>query len=222
VNFTVAVSNMATSGSASVTLAVNAEIATALDATYTPANLTVPPGETQFVALDATLTGIDTLDVQDAIDDAQAKVAALAGSYAQSAAQVSAILTQAESIVGTHPSRAAALYTSAIRAPLVSVSVTLGEATVTVQRLNEIGEATAPIEDATVLALWPLNLREHGPSGTTNPSGIATLTLGAPSAVHWDFATQAFVAPWADADELVELHVTDPTTCASTRVTFTP
>lgn len=222
INWTVAVSNMATSGNASVTLAVNSAIATALDVTYTPANLTLTPGETQFVALDATLTGIDAVDVQAAITDARSKLAALAVGYADSVAQVDAILDQADAVVVAHPARAAALYTSAVRAPLVSVSVAAGEATVTVQRLNVEGEATAPIEGAHVLALWPLNLREHGPSELTNGSGVATLTLGAPAALHWDFATQAFVAPWADADELVELHVTDPSTCASTRVTFTP
>jgi hypothetical protein len=202
--------------SADVTVTGSDEIAGALAVSYTPQNVTLAAGATQFVTLNATLSGID---VPAAIDDAQAKLALMGVGYADSVAQVTAILTHAQSLEISHPSRAAALYVSAIRAPLVQCTIATGVATVTVHRLGIVGGPTSEaIGGARVLAVWPLNQREHGPSGATNGSGVAELTLGSPSATHWDFATQAFAAPWAGTDARVELQVTDPRTCASTRI----
>lgn len=215
IDWTVAVSNMGTT-SATAEVRIESNLETSLDVSYPTANITLAAGETQFVTINATTTGID---VQAAIDDAQAKLALMAPGYAASVAQVAEILDHAEQVFSDSPSRALAGYIAAVRAPLVSVSIASGVATVTVQRLGIVGAGTSEtITGATVLVTWPLALREHGPSSVTDGSGVAAITLGAPSARHYDFETQSFVGTWGGSSSRIEVQVTDPRTCASTRV----
>lgn len=214
-NWTVAVSNMGTT-TATAEVRTETDLETSLDVAYTPANISLAAGETQFVSLNATTTGID---VAAALADARAKLATLGVGYAASVAQVTAILDHADAVRVAVPSRALAGYLAAVRAPLISVSVASGTATVAVRRLGIVGGPNSEaIQNAHVLITWPLALREHGPSSLTDAAGEASLTLGAPSARHYDFATQTFAAPWAGSDGRIEVQVTDPRTCASTRL----
>lgn len=217
-NFTVGLTNLS-AAEQKLFLHVRPEIAQGLGVQYSVHEVSLPPGETEFVTLLAEGHGVD---VEQAIDGGQANLSTVDPSYDTAAAD--AALTRAEALRGAgHEARALAGYLAAVRMPILRTTVLTSPLRVRVDvlRLGLFGELepTTPIEGAQVLFVWPLNGREEGASGTTDGTGSVTLEVGAPAQERWDYAAGEFVAPAQDAAAVVEVQVTDPATGASSRAT---
>lgn len=217
-NFAVAVSNMATTGTATVTLGVQSAVADALGVTYTPQEVALGPSESAYVLLEAEPTAID---IAAAIADADAKLDVLEGMGAYDTAAGRELLTQASALLAAHPGRALAAYVAATRMLYLLTSYAAPDLTVTARRIGIVGEAdTVAVEGARVQLLFILNGREEQETeGTTNGSGVAVVAVGAPASERWDFTTQSWGAAPAGSGDLVEVSVTDPAWGSSSRRT---
>lgn len=215
VDWTVAVSNMNPAAERTVTLAVAPEIAAALDVTYTPATVTLGAGLTELVTLQATATGVN---VAAAITTVQANLDALGldGYDARGITAASDLLTQATSLLPTHPGRALAALGAAARMVQVRLAFAAGTITVDVRRPGMPTEAASlAVTGAECRLVWHLNGGEEGAESTTDGSGVATITVGAPATQRWDFDANNLAAPPSYANDAAEVYVTDPTTGAT-------
>lgn len=215
-NFLVAVSNMATAGTATVTVGVAPAVAAALGVTYPQQVVSLAAGQGARVLLEAVPVGID---VAAAIADANSKLDTLEGLGAYDTAAGRDCLTRASALLPAHPGRALAAYTAAVRMVYLQTAVDPGLVTVSARRIGIVGEAaTAPVAGCRVQLLFPLNGREEQEDeGVTDGSGVAGVAVSAPASPRWDFATGTWGAPPAGAGDLVEVHVTDPVWGSSTR-----
>ena len=219
-NFTVAVSNMGeeADGPVDVDVTVKASVAAALDVTYPTHNLTLDPGETEFVQLQAVPSGID---IAAAIADGVTRLGALAGDGFDTT-HGEKLLDQAEArrVAGDN-GRALGAYLAAIRALYVKTSFNDPTLTVTVARAKLLGEGAGSlaVDGAEVQAFFPRNVFELAAHGVTDASGVVSMVIGWPMEKHWSLLhNRPVAAPLARSP--LDLQVVDPATGDGTRITL--